>query len=270
MNISAVLRELMAAGLQGEALIAAVERIEDAGDQEKRQTRAARNKRYQQRLKSRRAAEADSEAGEPEDKTLKTSKTSQPSYEGSPKTKVSPDPSKNPTPLPPGDSAPTSAKKGHRLPENFRVSPAGRTFARDAGWTEAEIDEAEAEFVDHWTSVPGAAALKLDWAKTWRNRVRRFGPPGRRPSASAARSAGTGRDSAATALLRRDRMEREADGRFDPFDDPSARGRPDTGDRRSRDPPPERGAVGGSGPILDLEPIRSDRGAEAGTDPTRR
>lgn len=257
MNISAVLRELMAAGLQGEALIAAVERIEDAGDQEKRQTRAARNKRYQERLKARKAADAEAGAAEPEDKTLKTSKTSQPSYEGSPKTKVSPDPSKNPTPLPSGDDAPTSAKKGHRLPENFRVSPAGRAFARDAGWTEAEIDEAE--FVDHWTSVPGAAALKLDWAKTWRNRVRRFGPPGPPPSAAAGRTATTGRDSAATALLRRDRMEREADGRFDPFADPAAGGRSDARNRRTRDPPSERGAVGGSGPILDLEPIRSDR-----------
>ncbi|MER2249524.1 hypothetical protein ABS772_06295 [Methylorubrum podarium] len=67
MNISAVLRELMAAGLLGEALIAAVERIEDADDQEKRQIRAARNKRYQERLKTRRAAEADTEAAESED-----------------------------------------------------------------------------------------------------------------------------------------------------------------------------------------------------------
>ncbi|GAA0261307.1 hypothetical protein LNAOJCKE_4112 [Methylorubrum aminovorans] len=146
MSISAVLRELMAAGLQGEALIAAVERIEDVGDQEKRQTRAARNKRYKERLKARKAADAAEAADEPGDKTLKTSKTS---YEGSPKTKASPDPSKNPTPLPPGDGAPTSAKKGHRLPDNFRVSPAGRSFARNAGWTDAEIDEAEAEFVDH-------------------------------------------------------------------------------------------------------------------------
>ena len=31
------------------------------------------------------------------------------------------------------------------------------------------------EFVDYWTSVPGARGLKLDWAKTFKNRCRELG-----------------------------------------------------------------------------------------------
>ena len=32
--------------------------------------------------------------------------------------------------------------------------------------------EAES-FADYWQSLPGAKAVKLDWEKTWRNRIRR-------------------------------------------------------------------------------------------------
>ena len=48
MNIAAVLRELMAAGLSGEALVEAVERIESAPS---KSSNAARQQRYRDRQK---------------------------------------------------------------------------------------------------------------------------------------------------------------------------------------------------------------------------
>lgn len=251
MNVSAVLRELMAAGLAGEALIAAVERIEDADESAKQATRAARNRRYQDKLKSRKAEET--EEAEAQGKTPKTSKTSQPSYGVSPKTKVPPDPPINSTPIPEGKGVPEAkSERGHRLPTDFRLSDADRAFAAGEGWTPEQIIGAEAEFVDHWSNEPGAKGRKLDWSKTWRNRVRRFPPPGAR---RAPRYPPRAEKSGVTDLLRdiEDRI-RERD---NPQDARQRRAGPGAWpDDRSLD---GRDGMGGAGPILDLEPVRPDR-----------
>jgi hypothetical protein len=97
------------------------------------------------------------------------------------------------------------ARGPHRLPANWRLSAADREFARELGWTEAEIDDGEIEFVDYWSNpkLPASRAVKRNWSVAWRNRVRDMGnrrgagrsrgPPPSRPSVGIAAFAAVGR-----------------------------------------------------------------------------
>lgn len=73
--------------------------------------------------------------------------------------------------------------RGTRLPEDWRPCAELRDFARQLG---LDPDEAAAEFLDFWRSVPGSKGRKLDWDGTFRNRCRelsaRQGNRGARPS----------------------------------------------------------------------------------------
>lgn len=64
------------------------------------------------------------------------------------------------------------AKRGSRLPPDWRASAEDRQFARALGASEVQIDRMENEFRDFWIGIPGSRGLKLDWPATWRNRVR--------------------------------------------------------------------------------------------------
>jgi len=66
-------------------------------------------------------------------------------------------------------------KRGTRLPDDWTLPPPWLAWAlRHApGWTQADV-EAEAErFRDYWVAQPGQRGVKLDWAATWRNWIRR-------------------------------------------------------------------------------------------------
>lgn len=67
---------------------------------------------------------------------------------------------------------PGADKRGTRLTDGWQLTPELRAFAVDLG---LDPDETKAEFVDHWTSVPGSKGLKLDWNKTFKNRCRQLG-----------------------------------------------------------------------------------------------
>lgn len=72
-----------------------------------------------------------------------------------------------------GSSGTTPRKRGTRIPEDFAktgITPELVAWAREKcplvdGPRETEM------FVNYWSSVPGAKGLKLDWARTWRNRM---------------------------------------------------------------------------------------------------
>lgn len=64
---------------------------------------------------------------------------------------------------------PGADKRGTRLADDWQLTDELRAFAVDHG---LDPDETRAEFVDHWTSVPGSKGLKLDWGKTFKNRCR--------------------------------------------------------------------------------------------------
>lgn len=62
------------------------------------------------------------------------------------------------------------APSGHRLPEDWTLTPESQEFARGLGLhPDTEFDQ----FRDYWRSVPGSRGLKIDWDATWRNSCRR-------------------------------------------------------------------------------------------------
>jgi hypothetical protein len=69
-----------------------------------------------------------------------------------------------------GASAPTPTKRGHRLPEDWTVSDAGRAFAAEQGLDADRVAEA---FRDYWLAATGATARKLDWDAAYRTWCRR-------------------------------------------------------------------------------------------------
>jgi len=73
-------------------------------------------------------------------------------------------------PRPPGAAPPR--KRGTRLPDDFKITPAMVAWARE---NVPHVDgRAETErFTDYWHAKAGRDACKLDWEATWRNWMRR-------------------------------------------------------------------------------------------------
>lgn len=63
------------------------------------------------------------------------------------------------------------AKRGHRLPENWQPSPSHFEFGAEKGLTRDQVDETAFEFKNYWLSLPGARGRKLDWNRTFTNRI---------------------------------------------------------------------------------------------------
>lgn len=201
---AAIVRELIAAGLEGEALVAALERIE-AASTPVRTARQDRNRRYyesrqaelQERARERKARLKPSETPETR---LKPSETGGdqavvPSSPGSP----SPSPqTPNPLPLIPlspsaregagaadlfgGEEIPDEPeepkakpppeRKATRLPDDFELTPERFEFARKERLSDEQIPREFERFRDHWLQASGRNAAKRDWDATWRNWVR--------------------------------------------------------------------------------------------------
>jgi hypothetical protein len=69
--------------------------------------------------------------------------------------------------------------RGTRLPPDWAPTAEQLDAARAAGCR--DVAKTAATFRDHWLAQPGQRGLKLDWAATWRNWVRRE-PAFERPS----------------------------------------------------------------------------------------
>jgi hypothetical protein len=61
-----------------------------------------------------------------------------------------------------------NGRRGARLPDDSELTPEWREIAAKHGT--ADVERVFREFVNYWTSLPGAKATKLDWRKTWENR----------------------------------------------------------------------------------------------------
>lgn len=72
--------------------------------------------------------------------------------------------------------------RGTRLPEDWRPDERDLTVAREEGLTPEEIHRAATEFRNYWCSRSRDAA-KLDWHRTWHNRVIEIGDRKRRNGA---------------------------------------------------------------------------------------
>ena len=78
---------------------------------------------------------------------------------------------KNPPTSPPRGAP---RKRGTHIPENFGTA---HITADMVAWARAEcplVDHRRAteEFVDYWLAIPGQRGTKLDWPRTWKNRLR--------------------------------------------------------------------------------------------------
>jgi hypothetical protein len=111
-----------------------------------------------------------------------------PNPSGNPSLKDEPNPSVNPCPTPSPTPAPTPApssneeitttaprKRGRRIPDDFAVTEEMRQWAADNGFAHLDLNKITVEFVDYWAAESGQKAVKLDWVKTWHNRVRAVG-----------------------------------------------------------------------------------------------
>jgi uncharacterized protein YdaU (DUF1376 family) len=61
-----------------------------------------------------------------------------------------------------------------RLPSDWALPLEWGSWAvQERGWSAAQVHAVAENFRDHWIAAPGSKGLKLDWAATWRNWVRR-------------------------------------------------------------------------------------------------
>jgi hypothetical protein len=67
----------------------------------------------------------------------------------------------------------SAASRGTRLNPSWTPSDAGRAYARQEGFSEAETDREVLQFRDYWIAAAGSKAVKLDWDAAWRTWLRR-------------------------------------------------------------------------------------------------
>jgi hypothetical protein len=65
---------------------------------------------------------------------------------------------------------------GTRLPDDWQPSVEDWRFCTEKGLTNGQAREIADEFRDYWLSEPGPRGRKLDWSRTFRNRVRDRAP----------------------------------------------------------------------------------------------
>lgn len=63
-------------------------------------------------------------------------------------------------------------KRGERLPPEWTPDESLCDFAKELGWSNAQIASEAANFRDYWIAKPGAGGCKLDWPATWRKWIR--------------------------------------------------------------------------------------------------
>ena len=100
---------------------------------------------------------------------------------------VEPDPPADPPGDPPKPADPPAPKAsiGTRLPDDWQPAAALIEWAAKE-FPGVNVSRATDEFRDYWHALPGPKGRKLDWDKTWRNRIRELSsrPGSRAPPAS--------------------------------------------------------------------------------------
>lgn len=85
---------------------------------------------------------------------------------------TSPAPTPAPTPSPNGENITAPRKRGRRIPDDFAVTDDMRRWALDNGFGHLDLDRITDEFRDYWAAEAGGKSVKIDWVKTWHNRIR--------------------------------------------------------------------------------------------------
>jgi hypothetical protein len=163
--IATAVKHLMAAGVTGDALLAAIEDIEAqlANEPKPRSAGAIRQARYEER-KRQKASEMTKTDVSDENDASDTAEKTEASYRVTP---VSPK----------GDTAPTGAKRnrGMKIGEDWappslsELGPEFRTLAEQ--WTDASYRTEAAAFRSYWLAETGVKASKSNWKRAWENRI---------------------------------------------------------------------------------------------------
>jgi hypothetical protein len=62
--------------------------------------------------------------------------------------------------------------RGTRIQPDFAIDDDDRKFAASLGIPPDIVEAETPQFIDYWSSIPGAKGVKLNWKATWRNRMR--------------------------------------------------------------------------------------------------
>lgn len=159
--IAAALRELIAAGVTGDALVTAIERIEAARSASMSQA-AKRQALYRERQKALKhnvmsQRNVTSQHNEISDDLSLTKKDKKDKKE---------------------------RERGSRIAADWKPSDKDRDFGLAQGLASKEVGREAEKFRDYWNARAGATGIKLDWSATWRNWLRRITEP-QRPNGKA-------------------------------------------------------------------------------------
>ncbi len=179
--IAAAVRELIALNVQGDALVAAIERMEAAQERDAILTEkvidAAERRREKDRERKRRLRNSAEISGQ-----MRTNADAEMSANSADKCGQtrnsaeiphSPYKEDNILPISKVSSSSSSSVKASRLASDWRPPDELVRYAIDkAGLTQDEVDRAAEDFRDYWTAKAGTAGRHTDWAATWRRWVR--------------------------------------------------------------------------------------------------
>lgn len=189
--IAAAVRELIALGVEGEALVAAIERMELAVEEARAKVdgmslRQARNAKYYEKRKRLKASESvlNSDAAEPSENVLKRlkaseNKTSIARVENNPlrlvDTGYSSEANASSLAGPVAKTRPPPRLKSRRVPEDYQPSAKACQVAETEGFTAGEMERELAKFKDWEFAKP-----HVDWDAAFRVWIRNAAE--RRPS----------------------------------------------------------------------------------------
>lgn len=157
---AAVIRELVAAGLSGDALVAACVRIEGASApvNKPRSAAAIRQERYRNnRNKSVTSDACDVTVTDEQKEVLE------------PKKNIYNYPKALSEPLPQG----AKRVRGHRLPDDWKPSAELHDYAMAEGIPNHLLARIDADFIGYWRNATGPNSRKLDWGLAYQGWVRR-------------------------------------------------------------------------------------------------
>lgn len=173
--IAAAVKHMLAAGMDPDAIVAAVADMELAAapQVEPRSSAAIRQARY----RARKAESVTEPVTSVTDVMCDVTDASSPPFPRP----LSPQTPLTPTPIPPEITTPARKgtakppdkppKRGTRLPEDWQPNPDDIAFAQPH-LTGHEIANEAARFRDYWIAKAGSGGVKLDWSAVWRNWIR--------------------------------------------------------------------------------------------------
>lgn len=149
--IAEMIREMFLAGVPLDTILLAVEAVEKAVRPQKSADVSADNRREKDRIRK-----------QMERENLRTSAESAENPQMSKSASISKDLKKESK----------RQNRGTRISSDWTLTDAERSFAKQEGFSDWEIQREAQKFRDYWTACAGSKGVKLDWVATWRQWIR--------------------------------------------------------------------------------------------------